>query len=297
MQNHPGVDGDTIRAYLERLGLEAEPPSAAALDRLHCAQVERVPYETAWIYLDQRWGINPASSMHRIAHQSRGGYCYHLNGAFALLLRALGYTVTMHTGAVFGGLAPAEQDFPNHLVLTVHGLPSESNADGAWYVDTGLGDALYRPMPLRAGIDEQGPFRYALAPIPAGVGDWQFTHDPAAGSFSGMVWRDAPVGIEAFAERHRRLSTSPDSRFVQVLTAQRRDADGVDALRGRVLRRLGDGVTETLLNTRQEWCEVLDGVFGISLSGFEIAHLDAVWHRIQCAHAAWEGRQASQSSG
>ena len=48
---------DTITAtYLNRLGVEAERPSAEALARLHRAHVERVPYETFWIHLAQGGG-------------------------------------------------------------------------------------------------------------------------------------------------------------------------------------------------------------------------------------------------
>ena len=36
----------------------------------------------------------------------------------------------------------------NHLVLTVSGLPTDDNAAGVWYVDGGLGDVLYDPLPL-----------------------------------------------------------------------------------------------------------------------------------------------------
>ena len=46
-------------SYLARLGLEAEPPSLDALQRLHRAQVERVPYETMWIHAGESWGIDP----------------------------------------------------------------------------------------------------------------------------------------------------------------------------------------------------------------------------------------------
>ena len=35
-------------------------------------------------------GIDPTDALIRIAFQGRGGYCYHLNGAFGSLLRSLG---------------------------------------------------------------------------------------------------------------------------------------------------------------------------------------------------------------
>ena len=78
----------------------------------------------------------------------------------------------------------------NHLVLTVHDLPSNDHPSGDWYVDVGLGDALYDPLPLRAGEYEQQPFRLALTETPGGVWYWHLSHDPA-GSFPGMAWRSA----------------------------------------------------------------------------------------------------------
>jgi N-hydroxyarylamine O-acetyltransferase len=188
-------------AYLSRLGLEREPPSAEGLARIHRAHVERVPYETLWIHLGERWTVDPAASLDRIAGRRRGGYCYHLNGALSELLRDLGYDVVRHVGGVHGPDGPAEADLGNHLVLTVRGLPTDEHPDGTWYVDAGLGDALHDPLPLRAGTYRSGPFRFVLEETPGGVGDWHLAHDPAGG-FTGMAWRSAPAGMAAFADRH-----------------------------------------------------------------------------------------------
>ena len=67
----------------------------------------------------RHWGINPTDAVTRIAHNGRGGYCYHLNGAFGLLLRSLGYSVHAHVGAVHGTDSPDDNSTANHLVLTV----------------------------------------------------------------------------------------------------------------------------------------------------------------------------------
>ena len=135
-------------AYLARLGLEREPPSVEALSRIHRAHVERVPYETLWIHLGERWAIDPDGSRDRIATDRRGGYCYHLNGALSELLRDLGYDVVRHVGGVHGPDGPPAADLGNHLVLTVRGLPTDANPGGTWYVDAGLGDGLHEPLPL-----------------------------------------------------------------------------------------------------------------------------------------------------
>ncbi len=93
----------------------------------------------------------------------RRGYCFHLNGALAVVLEFLGYDVTLHVGGVHGPEGPTSDDMTNHLVLLVHGLPGPGNPSGTWYVDAGLGDALHEPLPLIAGTCRRG--------FPSGVSD------------------------------------------------------------------------------------------------------------------------------
>jgi arylamine N-acetyltransferase len=281
------TDATDLRdAYLARLGLDAEPPSVDALVRLHRAQVERVPYETLWIQLGQIHGIEPATSLQRVATTTRGGYCFHLNGAFSELLGALGYDVVRHVGGVHGPDGPSVDELTNHLVLTVHGLPNDDNPGGDWYVDVGLGDALHEPLPLRPGRFAQGPYTLALEPTPRGVGDWHLQHDPA-GSFSGMAWRSEPAAMDAFAERHRWLSTSPESKFVKILNVQRRDATGVDMVRGLTRKRVGADAYVTTIETKHELVEVLGDDFGLDLSTVDAPALDDLWARLARAHEAW----------
>jgi N-hydroxyarylamine O-acetyltransferase len=273
-------------AYLTRLGVEREPPSAEALSRIHRAHVERVPYETLWIHLGERWTVDPTASAERIATGRRGGYCFHLNGALSELLRDLGYDVVRHVGGVHGPGGPAEGDFGNHLVLTVRGLPTGDNPDGTWYVDAGLGDALHEPLPLRPGTYRTGPWELVLEATPDGLGDWHLTHDPGGG-FSGMAWRSTPVGMEAFSAHHEWLSTAPESGFVKVLTAQRRDATGVDVVRGLTLKRIGRGAGEATLSSLDELSEALGDVFGLDLGGLDRGAREALWARVSTAHEAW----------
>jgi N-hydroxyarylamine O-acetyltransferase len=274
-------------AYLERLGLVAEPPSVDALFRLHRAHVERVAYETLWIHLGEAWGVGLSDSVDRIANRRRGGYCFHLNGAFSELLGSLGYTVARHAGGVHGPAGPTADDLTNHLVLTVHDLPTDTNPDGHWYVDAGLGDALHEPLPLLEGQYRQGPFVLALEKTPGAVGDWHLTHDPEGG-FVGMSWQSTRASIDDFAERHRWLSTSPESGFVKFLTVQRRDATGVDILRGLCFFRTGADAFETTIADKRELAQVLGDVFALGVTPAQDAAFDRLWVRTLDAHLAWD---------
>lgn len=276
-----------IDAYLERLGAQREPPSAGALRRLHRAHVERVPYETVWIHIGRRYTCSASDSLARIASTSQGGYCFHLNGAFGELLGALGYRVVRHVGGVHGPDGPSEDAMTNHLVLTVHGLPDTDNPDGDWYVDVGLGDALYDPLPLRAGVYHQPPFTLGLTQTPDGIGDWHLAHDPA-GSFPGMAWRSAPTDLSVFESTNATLSTSPESGFVKTLCVQRRSARAVDILRGLILLRVGDGAHQRELRSADELTEVLRNVFGFDLDEFPGDTLNALWERVHAAHIDWQ---------
>ena len=280
-------------AYLTRLGLEAEPPSVEALFRIHRAHVERIPYETVWIHMGDRWTVDASNSVARIATGARGGYCFHLNGGLSELLRSLGYDVVRHVGGVHGPDGPIEWVMTNHLVLTVNGLPTEPNPGGIWYVDAGLGDGLYEPLPLRAGEYDQAPFRFRLEPASGEFGDWHFADDPA-GSFSGMTWRSESTGLDAFAPRNEYLQTSPESGFVKVMTVQRRDASGVDVLRGLVLSRVGANASTTTLANRGELAAALGDVFGIHLDAFAEDAQQSLWVKLHEAHERWLSAAAAE---
>jgi len=279
-----------IEGYLRRLGIR-DPgggPSVGGLRALHAAHVERVAYEALHVQLGQVTTVDPYESAERIVRHHRGGYCYHLNGAFSVLLSALGYQVVWHRAGVqnHSDAAPPGA-IGNHLALTVHGLPAEECPSGSWLVDVGLGDALHEPLPLHPGVYRQGPFSYQLRRSDAEPGGWRLEHDPR-GSFVGMDFRPSRATVEDFTERHAYLCTSPESGFVRTCAVQRRDADGVDLLIGCVLRRVGDGPVEPrVIDSQGEWYGVLADVFGLPLTDVDAAARNRLWGRVRAAHEAW----------
>ncbi|MEV4367395.1 arylamine N-acetyltransferase [Nonomuraea sp. NPDC049637] len=279
--------------YLSRLGLShliGAPASAEGLRALHVAHVEKVAYEALEIWLGRPTSLDPVESAERII-RGRGGYCYHLNGAFSELIRSLGYDVTRHVGGVQNpGSEPGVTG--NHLVLTVRGLPSHDNPGGEWLADLGLGDGVHEPLPLVAGAYRQGPFTYVLRPSQVAPGGWRFDHDPS-GSFVGMDFERTPTEMSAFADMHNHLSTSPSSGFVRTAVVQRRDASGVDTLRGLVLTRVGAGSHSITLDTARDYYAALADVFSLTFDDLTDQDAERLWSRLHDAHEAWlTGRTA-----
>jgi N-hydroxyarylamine O-acetyltransferase len=288
------LDLDVQHAYLARLGVESAPPSVEAMHLLVRRHAERVPYETLWIQAGEAWNIDPYESAARIALHGRGGYCYHMNGALGLLLSSLGYAVRGHVGGVHGPEGPQAAVMGNHLVLTVEQLPSDTNPVGVWYVDNGLGDALHDPLPLVAGTHDQPPFVLNLEQA-AERSEWHLTHDPGGG-FTGMTWTMAHAHPADFEAKHQWLSTSPESGFVQVAMAERRDATGADVIRGLVLSRIGDGArTDEPVTRRAEWFDLLADLFDLRLHTMTAETRERLWTNVLSAHHRWQESQTSQS--
>ncbi|MFJ4775600.1 arylamine N-acetyltransferase [Streptomyces sp. NPDC088762] len=268
-------------AYLRRLGVpRPSAPSAEGLFALQRAHLERVPYENIDIQLGRPPGIDPELSARRFA-AGHGGYCFHLNGAFAALLAHLGYDVSLHVGAVYEDAGVRDVN-GNHLALTVR-------VDGGEYlVDVGLGDGPHAPLPLREGAYEQGGFSYALEPLAAGsVTGW--TYRNPFGPFPVMNFLSAPATMADFDAEHLRLSTAEDSPFVRTLALLRRDAESIDLLRGRVLTRIdpAKGPSERELTTPEEFYEAIATVFGRELGDLTPAERDALWTQVDRAHEEW----------
>ncbi|HYO84850.1 MAG TPA: arylamine N-acetyltransferase [Dermatophilaceae bacterium] len=287
----------TVAAVLHRLRASGAaepltdlPDRVEALHRLHRRFVEVVPYENLDIVLGRPAGIDPATSLAAI-RSGRGGYCYHLNGAFARLLEELGYPVTRHVGGVQGPNGCPHVN-GNHLALTVRAGGKD------WIVDVGLSDCLYEPLPLAVGEYRQGPFSYRVDRSEASPGGWRVRHD-TKGSFVAMDFAAAPARQEDFAGMHAHLSRDPRSPFVRTLCVARRIEAGADVLRSLTLATVRDDVTRTVLDRREDWFAALGDVFGLARTLWSRADQDNLWAIAVEQHAAFLAsrrarREASQ---
>ena len=270
-------------AYLGLLGVEAEPGSVDAdvLGALQRAHLERVPYETLDLVRGAPPPIDPVLCARRVV-AGRGGYCFHLNGAFCALLEWLGVDVTRRVAGVQRWDAASPPGATGtHLVLTVR-----LRDDVVLLVDVGLGDGPLVPLPLVAGLHEVVGFAYRLRPSECVDGGWRFDHDPR-GAVAGFDFAPEAAADGAFDRVHAHLST--DSRFSRIVTVQRRLERRIDILRGCVYTEL-DASGRRSVDVTDEgawWAMVLDH-FGLAYDDLDGAERDVLWHSVRAAHEAWD---------
>jgi N-hydroxyarylamine O-acetyltransferase len=219
------VDDDTANAYFKRIGVE--PPAsidADALRTLHRAHQLTVPFENLSIHLGERIVLGEAALVDKVVRRRRGGFCYELNGAFALLLEARGARVRRLAARVYGevGLGPPF----DHLALVV----SPADGSGPWLADVGFGS--HSTYPLHAGsredqADPAGTFRLA----DAGDGDVDVLRD---GKPQYRI-EPRPRDLADFVPTCWFQQSSPDSHFTKSTICSRLTETGRISLSGRLL--------------------------------------------------------------
>ena len=125
-----------LSAYLERIHYTGSAtPSAETLRALHRAHMLAVPFENLDIEFGRKIPCDEDAALHKIVDLRRGGFCYELNSAFAALLRALGFPVTLLSARVTRSDGSESPEF-DHLAIRV-------DLDRPWLADVGFGDSSW----------------------------------------------------------------------------------------------------------------------------------------------------------
>jgi N-hydroxyarylamine O-acetyltransferase len=250
------MDDDVVAAYLRRIGV-ARPAvaDAAALRVLHRAHQVAVPFENLSIHLPEPISLDEADLVDKIVRRRRGGFCYELNGAFALLLEALGGRVTRLAARVYGG-GRAGPPF-DHLTLAVR-LP---DGTGPWLVDVGFGQHSVYPLRLDSRAGQEDPAgRFLLAD--AGDGDVDVLRDGEPQYRIEVRERS----LADFAPTCWWQQTSPASHFTRATICSRLTDDGRISVSDRTLiRTSGQSRTEQDLATDDDLLAAYRDHFGIVL--------------------------------
>jgi len=252
-----------VSAYLARIGYAGpNTPTANALHNLHRAHMLSVPFENLDIGLGRKIMCHESAFLRKIVEQRRGGFCYELNGAFAALLRELGFQVTLLSARV-----PREDgcDGPefDHLTLRV-------DLDEPWLADVGFGDSFVEPLRLQTGVEQpQEGWSYRIIE----------QHDALHHNLLHMErsepkrsWRRQysftlkPRGLAEFAPMCHYHQTSPESPFTRKSVCSKATLTGRITIADRKLIVTRNGKKEeSQLGSEKQWRTALQEYFGVTL--------------------------------
>jgi len=255
-----------VQAYLHRVHY-TEPltpgvyrPSVDLLRSLHRAHLFAVPFENLDISLGRAILCDEGRILHKIVNEHRGGFCYELNGAFAALLRALGFRVTLLSGRVARATGGYSPEF-DHLTLRV-------DLEEPWLADVGFGDCFLEPLRFEPGMEQPQNGRIyrltsRLTPIERAFdlevtveGKWKKEY----------AFTLEPRELSEFAGMCRYHQTSPDSHFTRQRICSLATPGGRITLSDEKLIETHEGSRqETLLSGDEEWREKLRELFGVVL--------------------------------
>jgi len=224
--------GDELRPdvhrYLARIGWTADLSPAPTLEHLfglQLAHMTSVAFENLHVVAGTRPPTALDWSLPKIVDQRRGGWCFEINGAFAALLRALGYDVTLHSAQVWSAQAKELGPELDHLCLIV------TVDDARWLVDAGFGDSSVTPvsldtrdeqhrLPRRARVehDDHGRIvylewmqwddwevQYVIDPTPRQLPEFQPRSDELASGAGGGHFSEKPFATRALNEHGDRV--------------------------------------------------------------------------------------------
>src|SRR5688572_28036901 len=237
-----------IADYFQRIGFadaaENNLPSLIAIMR---AQLQSVPFENLDVQAGKIVSIVPEDIVNKIVYNSRGGYCYEVNGLFAMALTALGFKYDLI------GARPMFYPYrrpKSHMVLVV------KIGEERWVRDTGFGSYGLRAsngLHQLGQVTQQDNETFMLDKLERGEfvlkalvkGEWanQFGFDLH------------PMEMIDFMPVNYYNSTHPDAVFVQRYLVMQQRPDGRTLLSGNQLKQLrGDQeiVTEVTLEQLDE---------------------------------------------
>jgi N-hydroxyarylamine O-acetyltransferase len=245
-----------IRDYLDRIDYSGPiEPSAETLRALHRAHMFTVPFENLDIHIGRTIVCDEARFLHKVINERRGGFCYELNGAFAALLRELGFQVTLLSAIVARADGSDSPEF-DHLTLRV-------DLEQPWLADVGFGDSFLEPLRFQPDLEQSQIGRvYRLS---------------QAGDVFHMKVRkeDNWKRQYSFALHPRQLSdflkmchyhqTSPESHFTQNRICSRATPEGRITLSNGKLIETQNGTRQEKALSDHEWIACLHERFGIVL--------------------------------
>lgn len=254
-----------VNDYLRRIEYGGPlSPTRQTLHNLHRAHLLAIPFENIDVQIRERRPFTMEAAYEKIVKERRGGWCYEMNGLFALILRELGFTFDLVAGAV-GRDKHGDSALFNHLAILVH-------LEKTYLADVGFAGTL-TPLPLRAGEHNDGRMTFALTQH----GEWWRFHSPDGVTFDFTA---TPRQFKDFEHKARLLASTAESFFVQNLVVMQLTEDGDRTLvNAKFKAQSATEILEETAPTAGEFARILDEEFDL-----RVDPIKPLWQRVAAQH-------------
>lgn len=247
-----------VEKYLERIGLGGYAPSVdiASLRRLHRAHLLTVPFENLDIHWNRKIVPDTTQFYKKIVSETRGGFCYELNGLFDELLKTIGFKTRLISARVFNGTTHGPEF--DHAAVIV-------DIDGSEYLaDVGFGAFIAEPLRFELGLEQNDP----CGTFVIRQHDDEYldvVQTTGEGEKSRYIFRDIARELSEFAEMCEFQQTSPESHFTQNKLCSILTETGRKTLTDKkFVVTVGNERSEMPIDSDEEFAAVLMGAFNIS---------------------------------
>ena len=256
------ADNFHLEDYVRRIGFRGAPKAdLATLTGLMQAQLRAVPFENLDVQAGKAISIRPEDVVAKIVPMEgalgRGGYCYEVNGLFALALEAIGIPNRL--------LAARPSVHPRRGPRT-HMIIAAEVEGATWLCDTGFGSfGLRAPLDLAVFdtdiVQDHDHFRLTL----------DDRGDHVLEAMARRFWVPqysfnlSPFELTDFIPANHYNATHPDSIFVQKRLLVRQTATGRHVLNGDHLKTYEDGVMTERVLAGDDLRKAVRTLFGLEL--------------------------------
>ena len=243
--------------YLKRIERDGKGPPAdvATLKSLQRAHLLTVPFENLDIHWQRPIVLDTGKFYDKIVGETRGGFCYELNGLFNELLRDIGFRTRLISARVFNGSTHGP-DFDHAAIIVTIG-------DEEYLTDVGFGAFTAEPLLFaldREQYDANGAFVIRLREdgyyevMKRDDGSWR----------SEYLFHDTERGLSEFSEMCDFQQYAPESHFRKgKLCSVMTDRGRKTLTESSFIVTANGAKTESAVNSDAEFYETLKREFGI----------------------------------
>ena len=253
------ADNFVLQKYLNRIGfVGGAKADLATVTEMMRRQLFSVPFENLDVQAGKIVSLVPEEIVEKIIGRNRGGYCYEVNGIFAMALQALGIPYQF--------VAARPMFYPVRRPKTHMAIVLEVESE-EWLCDLGFGSyGIREPMRLSLSdtevrqdfdtfmLNKTKEHEYLLKALVEGEWTNQYAFD-----LSPQEWID-------FAPANYLNSTHPDAVFVQKLLIVLHNSNGRSILLGDMLKTVTQGRIEKQIVRPEDCKSVLRDKFNLILS-------------------------------